>query len=89
MPEQPTVHAAVGEGGSPGGCTIRARCWCAATRGSRSGVPLDLGSTVCIDTGVYDSQGWLTCLHVETGGYWQANQRGETRTGSLGANVSP
>jgi serine/threonine protein phosphatase 1 len=48
-----------------------------------SGVPLNLGSTICIDTGVYDDQGWLTCLDVDTGGYWQANQRGQRRTGQL------
>jgi calcineurin-like phosphoesterase family protein len=51
---------------------------CGHTR-QLSGVPLDLGSTICIDTGVYDNDGWLTCLHVETGRYWQANQRGQTR----------
>jgi serine/threonine protein phosphatase 1 len=55
---------------------------CGHTR-QTTGVPLDLGSTVCIDTGVYDSEGWLTCLHVETGHYWQANQRGQTRTGTM------
>jgi serine/threonine protein phosphatase 1 len=55
---------------------------CGHTR-QLGGVPLDLGSTVCIDTGVYGEHGWLTCLHVETGRYWQANQRGETRTGYL------
>ena len=51
---------------------------CGHTR-QMSGLPLDLGSAICIDTGVYESDGWLTCLHVETGKYWQANQRGETR----------
>ena len=55
---------------------------CGHTR-QKDGVPLDLGATVCIDTGIYDEQGWLTCLHVETGRYWQANQRGQTRTGHL------
>jgi serine/threonine protein phosphatase 1 len=55
---------------------------CGHTR-QRSGVPLDLGTTICIDTSVYDSDGWLTCLHIESGAYWQANQRGETRTGHL------
>jgi serine/threonine protein phosphatase 1 len=55
---------------------------CGHTR-QATGVPLDLGSTICIDTGVYDSEGWLTCLHVEKGRYWQANQRGQTRTGYL------
>lgn len=48
----------------------------------RSGRPLDLGHAVCLDTWAYGS-GWLTCLDVNTGLYWQANQRGETRTGWL------
>jgi serine/threonine protein phosphatase 1 len=48
----------------------------------RSGRPLDLGHAVCIDTWAYGS-GWLTCLDVKTSQYWQANQRGESRTGSL------
>jgi serine/threonine protein phosphatase 1 len=55
---------------------------CGHTR-QLSGVPLDLGTTICIDTSIYDSNGFLTCLHVESGFYWQANQRGETRTGQL------
>jgi serine/threonine protein phosphatase 1 len=55
---------------------------CGHTR-QLDGLPLNLDSTVCIDTGVYDPDGWLTCLHVESGRYWQANQRGETRTGRL------
>jgi serine/threonine protein phosphatase 1 len=49
----------------------------------RSRVPLDLGTTVCIDTGVYDFDGWLTCLDVGTDRYWQANERGEVREGRL------
>lgn len=55
---------------------------CGHTKQS-SGEPLDLGTTVCIDTGIYDPAGWLTCLDVGTGRYWQANQRGETREGLL------
>jgi serine/threonine protein phosphatase 1 len=55
---------------------------CGHTR--QAGPPLDLGSTVCIDTGAYDRDGWLTCLHAEAGRYWQANQRGQTRAGWLG-----
>jgi serine/threonine protein phosphatase 1 len=47
-----------------------------------SGVPLDLGHAVCIDTWVYGA-GWLTALDVETGRCWQANEYGMTRTGSL------
>ena len=48
----------------------------------RSGKPLNLGYAVCIDTWVY-GQGWLTCLDVENGLYWQANQQGESRMANL------
>lgn len=44
----------------------------------RSGLPLDIGHAVCIDTWAYGG-GWLTCLDPVTGEYWQANQRGEIR----------
>ena len=47
-----------------------------------SGMPLNLGHAVCIDTWAY-ATGWLTCLDVSTGEYWQANQRGASRTGKL------
>jgi serine/threonine protein phosphatase 1 len=47
-----------------------------------SGEPNDLGYAVCIDTGCYVT-GWLTCLDVAAGRYWQASERGRTRTGSL------
>jgi serine/threonine protein phosphatase 1 len=55
---------------------------CGHTR-QRSGLPLSLGHTVCIDTGIYEPTGWLTCLDVLTGEFWQANQRGEVRDGWL------
>jgi serine/threonine protein phosphatase 1 len=55
---------------------------CGHTR-QRSGVPLSLGHTICIDTGVYEPAGWLTGLDVLSGEYWQANQRGEFRSGWL------
>jgi len=48
----------------------------------RDGQPLRLDRAVCIDTGVYDF-GWLTCLDVESGEYWQANELGQTRIGWL------
>jgi serine/threonine protein phosphatase 1 len=48
----------------------------------RSGRPLDFGHAICLDTWVY-GDGWLTCLDVKTRLYWQANQRGEMRTGWL------
>jgi serine/threonine protein phosphatase 1 len=49
----------------------------------RQRVPLNLGTTICIDTGVYEANGWLTCLDVHSGQYWQANETGEVRTGRL------
>jgi serine/threonine protein phosphatase 1 len=50
----------------------------------KSGEPLNLTSAICIDTWAYGG-GWLTCLDVMTGEYWQANQLGETRMGKLQA----
>lgn len=55
---------------------------CGHTR-QDAGIPLHLGTTICIDTGIYIPQGWLTCLEVETGHFWQANQRGELREGQF------
>jgi serine/threonine protein phosphatase 1 len=48
----------------------------------KSGIPRSIGHAVCIDTWVYGN-GWLTCLDVGSGQYWQANQRRETRSGWL------
>jgi serine/threonine protein phosphatase 1 len=47
-----------------------------------SGIPRNIGHAVCIDKWAC-GRGWLTCLDVESGEYWQANQRGETRTCQL------
>ncbi len=47
-----------------------------------SHVPLNLGHAVCIDTDV-GRGGWLTCLHVETGSYWQTNFDGDLREGLI------
>ena len=49
----------------------------------KSGMPDNVGHAVCIDTWVY-GDGWLTCLDVGSGRFWQANQRRETRRGRLG-----
>jgi serine/threonine protein phosphatase 1 len=46
------------------------------------GLPLKLERAVCVDTWIY-GDGWLTCLDVECGEYWQANELGQTRTGWL------
>lgn len=49
----------------------------------KDGVPLDIGHAVCLDTWVYSPDGWLTCLDVNTGMYWQANQEGALREAML------
>ncbi|MBT8038151.1 MAG: serine/threonine protein phosphatase [Verrucomicrobiae bacterium] len=48
----------------------------------KSYVPLNLGHAVCIDTDP-GRGGWLTCLQVETGNYWQTNVDGEVRERAL------
>ena len=45
----------------------------------RSGLPLNHGHAICIDTRVY-SKGWLTCLDISSGKLWQANQARIVRT---------
>ncbi len=45
-------------------------------------LPLDLRHTICIDTDA-GRNGWVTCLDVEKGTYWQANQEKVTRRGKL------
>lgn len=54
---------------------------CGHTR-QKNGLPLDLETAICIDTGAYDD-GWLTCLEVLSGRIWQANELGKARTGWL------
>jgi serine/threonine protein phosphatase 1 len=44
----------------------------------KSGLPRSIGHAICIDTWACE-KGWLTCLDIGSGKYWQANQRGETR----------
>lgn len=44
----------------------------------KTGLPVSNGHAICIDTWAYGG-GWLSCLNVESGEIWQANQRGETR----------
>lgn len=47
-----------------------------------SGEIKDVGFAVCIDT-CPASGGWLTCLDVNSGKYWQAKEDGTTRAGIL------
>ena len=56
---------------------------CGHTR-QRSGRPATVGHAICLDTGV-DRGDWLTLLDVAAGRYWQANQAGDVREGTLGA----
>jgi serine/threonine protein phosphatase 1 len=48
----------------------------------RSGRPRNIGHAVCIHTRVH-AGGWLTCLDVESGAYWQANQQRDVRKATL------
>lgn len=48
----------------------------------QSGLPGNDGHSVCIDTWAY-GEGWLSCLDVESGTIWQANEARETRSFSL------
>lgn len=48
----------------------------------RSGEIKEMGFAVCIDTGPAVG-GWLTCLDVNSGDFWQANEKGLTRGGKL------
>ena len=48
----------------------------------RSGVPVNLGHAICIDTWAC-GEGWLTALDVQSGVYWQTNERGERRAGEI------
>ncbi|WP_234824114.1 metallophosphoesterase family protein [Bremerella cremea] len=48
----------------------------------KSGWPLNVGHSICIDTWIY-GDGWLTCLDVASGQFWQANEKAERRTGLL------
>lgn len=61
---------------------------CGHTR-QLSGRPWVQPGVVCIDTGVYEPEGWLTCLWAEDGEYWQANGRGEVRGGRLESGGAP
>lgn len=38
--------------------------------------------SICIDSGACNG-GWLTCLDIDSGEYWQANEKGKTRKGKI------
>jgi serine/threonine protein phosphatase 1 len=47
-----------------------------------SGDIKNIGFAMCIDTKPVGG-GWLTCLDVESGEFWQSNEKGSTRDGTL------
>ena len=49
----------------------------------KNGAPLVLDHAICIDTFSFGRRGWLTCLDLDSGTYWQANQAGHTRKNHL------
>lgn len=44
-----------------------------------SGIPITNPNSICIDTWAF-GEGWLSCLDVESGTVWQANEAGNTRS---------
>ena len=54
---------------------------CGHTR-QTSGIPLNLGHLLCLDTNVYGG-GWLTCCDLNSMEYWQANALGEFRQAKI------
>lgn len=55
----------------------------------KTGVPLNVGHHVCIDTCIYGAGGWLTCLDVATNHIWQADPRGQVRNMELPPVTTP
>lgn len=49
----------------------------------RAHTPGVLPHAICIDTHACNPRGYLTCLDVDSGHYWQANSKGETRENTL------
>src|SRR5262249_37008124 len=54
---------------------------CGHTR-QKSGRINDVGYAACIDTGAATG-GWLTCLDINSGEYWQTTQQGASRAGRM------
>ncbi|MGK7930935.1 MAG: metallophosphoesterase family protein [Microcystaceae cyanobacterium] len=48
----------------------------------KDGKPINLGYAICIDTWAC-GKGWLTCLDVNSGQIWQANQKGRIKTSHI------
>jgi serine/threonine protein phosphatase 1 len=48
----------------------------------KTGLPASNDASICIDTWAY-GEGWLSCLDVESGDVWQANEEGDARRFTL------
>jgi len=48
----------------------------------RDGRPINIGHAICLDTAACEGH-WLTCLDVNSGQVWQANQQGRLRTSNI------
>jgi serine/threonine protein phosphatase 1 len=48
----------------------------------RDGRPINLGHAICLDTAACEGH-WLTCLEVNSGQVWQANQQGQLRISNI------
>jgi serine/threonine protein phosphatase 1 len=48
----------------------------------RNGRPINLGFAICLDTAACEGH-WLTCLEVNSGQIWQANQQGQLQTSNI------
>ncbi len=53
----------------------------------RSHIPSILPHAICIDTHAFTPTGYLTCLDVKSGEYWQSNNKGVTRKNTLKLNT--
>ncbi len=53
----------------------------------KSGMPVNLGHAICIDTWAC-GDGWLTALDVQSGLYWQTNEKGERRSEDIASLLS-
>jgi serine/threonine protein phosphatase 1 len=61
------------------------RCMICGHTPQHDGVPRSVGHAICIDTWAHGG-GWLTCLDVQSGQYWQANESQQTRNALIEIN---
>ena len=59
------------------------KTWVCGHSAQRSGRPVASNGSICIDSYVYGDEGWLTCMEVNEGRFWQANEAGDCREFSI------